>query len=537
MSHRDAPSAVTQSSESAPFAIPAGIVAGGVALVLYVATARSFVLPGDPGEFQTLARTGGIAHSGYAPVVLLLQLFGHLPISSMAFRASLLSSVAGATAVGLAAYVATRVCGNWLASVVAALSFALGRTPWKESTEAGVHTPALLFDTTAFLFALRFVRRPDKRGAFIIGVFGGLAALSHFSAFSLVPAVIAAGVLAARAGRLRISHAAVALLGIVLGLSPIGYMIAKDRPAEPMNYIEDVLRLEPAEFIRSGPIPQTHVERVAWLLSGQQYFGYQRPAGLQKDSHLHRAVGLVGEVAMNQLPFWGSLLALWGAWTLWRRRVSGALMPAVWVLSTFLLATAVAGGWIASYFFLPGLWGLSILVAAGLADLARMRLRVAPAMAALLLLSAPFVRLSIAQPPGPLARYTMTRGTWLLWPAEWSPFRVDRSWDEYGRAVMKTLPARAAVMTWWAEGNVLRYFSIAEPLRPDVHVVHTGVHPGRVAHAVALERADGRPVFATFPPDSATPAALAFTRVASFAQTGLWRVDVVDSTAALWPGH
>jgi hypothetical protein len=79
---------------------------------------------------------------------------------------------------------------------------------------------------------------------------------------------------------------------------------------------------------------------------------------------------------------------------------------------------------------------------------------------------------------------------------------------------------------------VLRYFRYADPLRRDVRVVLTGLHPGRVANAVSLERAEGRPVFATYPRASSEIPGLAFTPVASWPIGGLWRVDEADSARA-----
>ena len=132
-------------------------------------------------------------------------------------------------------------------------------------------------------------------------------------------------------------------------------------------------------------------------------------------------------------------------------------------------------------------------------------------------------------PPGLLGRFNLTRSTWSMWPKDWSPLRKERGWDEYGRAVMRELPPHAAVLVSWGEGNVLRYFCYADRLRPDVRVVHTGRHPGRVANAVALERAEGRPVFTTYPGASSGIPGLAFTPIASWRLGGLWRVDGADS--------
>ena len=509
----------------------AGLAAAAIALVVYAATASRYVHPGDPSEFQTMAKVGGIAHSGYESAVLMLRLFGHLPIGTMAYRANLMSCVFGAVAAGLLAFTATRWTGNALASVIAALAFALGRSPWKESTEAGVHPFTLALGAVVFLLAVAFARRPTGRGAFLIGACWGFAALSHLSAFALVPVVLVAVVIAARAGALRAAHVGLAIAGLVIGLLPLAYMVSIDRPSQPMNYIEDLMRLEPAEFIREGQVPAGPIRRVAWLLSGAQYFGYQHGPGYVPDSALRRSVSLAIDVGFNDFPLLGIPLAIWGAWVLWRRRRREAMLLGLWMLAIFVITNRVSAGWIAGYFFLPGVWAIGVLIAAALDQLTRTRVPAALPVAGVALIAAPFARLAMPDPPGFLPRVNLVTSNWGRWPREWNPLRDDRSWDTYGREVMKALPPRAAVLVSWGEGNVLRYFRYGEPLRPDVHVVHTGPHPGRVAHAVALERAEGRPVFATFGSDQRTPDSLRFVPVGHWDAGGLWRIDARESGA------
>jgi hypothetical protein len=504
----------------------AGFAAAAIALAIYAATASRYVHPGDPSEFQAMANVGGIAHSGYESAVLMLRLFGRLPIGTMAYRANLMSCVFGAVAAGLLAFAATRWTGNPLASVVTALAFALGRSPWKESTEAGVHAFALALGVVVFLAALEFARRPTGRGAFLIGACWGFAALSHLSAFALVPVVLVTVVIAARSGALRAAHVGLAIAGLLIGLLPLAYMVSIDRPSQPMNYIEDLMRLEPAEFIRPGQVPEGSIRRVAWLLSGAQYFGYQHGPGYRPDSALRRATSLAIDVGFNDFPLFGIPLAIWGAWELWRRRRREAMLLGLWLLAIFVLTNLVSAGWIAGYFFLPGVWAMGVFIAAALGALGRTRIPAAVPVAGVVLIAAPFARLAIPDPPAFLPRVNLVTSNWSRWPQEWNPLRDDRSWDTYGRGVMKALPPRAAVLVTWGEGNVMRYFRYGEPLRPDVHVVHTGPHPGRVAHAVALELAEGRPVFATFASDARTPDSLTFVPVGHWADGGLWRVDV-----------
>ncbi|MGH7742029.1 MAG: protein O-mannosyl-transferase family [Candidatus Eiseniibacteriota bacterium] len=502
-------------------------IAGAAALALYLATNQPFVRSGDPGQFQVMAATGGIAHSGYPTVVMLMQLFGRLPISTMAFRANLLSCLAGAAAVAMLAWTAARMCGNWMAGVIAALAFATGRTMWKESTEAGVHAPAIALNAALFVLALAFDRRPTARGALSLGLLGALALLTHLSSLALALIMLAVAIHAALRSMLRPSHVALALLGFTLGLTPLLYTFAMDRPAQRMNYIEDILRLEPAELVRSTPMPVTRWQRIEWLMSGVQYRDYPHPPASDRGVHTRRAITLAGEVVFNQFPLWGAPLAVFGLLALRRRRTPQAWLPVLLVAGSFALAIAVVDGWILSFFFLPGMWAMSVLIAAGLDALLKPPWRAAGWLAAALLLSAPWIRLSMTRPPAPLDRYTLTRVLWSMWPAEWNPLRRDRDWDTFGRGVMRELPPNAAVMTTWGEGNVLRYFLYAEQLRGDVEVVHTTGFPLRTLHAEAMARAEGRPVFATYPPDSAMSAAFEFTPIARWPACALWRVRPV----------
>jgi hypothetical protein len=518
----------TEAAPAAPAALAgarrAGWLAGAIALAVNVATTSHTVLPADPGEFQTMSQVGGISHSGYAPVVLMLRAFGALPLGAPAFRANLLSCLAGALAVGLLAYVAARFTRRPFAGVVAALAFALSRSAWKESTEAGVHAVTLALDAVVFVLLLRFVRQPDKRGAFFMGLAGGLAALSHLSAWSLVPVVLAAGIALARTRRLRAAHVAFAALGVVLGLSTLITMLASDRPAQPMNYLEDVMRLEPAEYFPNAPVPATRLERATWLMSGRQYLAFPHPPGYVAPTRIDRFVALAVEEVVNQFPLVGGPLAALGAWWLIRRRVPWAWLAIVWAASALALTNTVSSGFPNGYFFLPGAWCGALGIAGAVAFLGERAPRAMGAVAALVLL-APLARVALRDPPPPLDRYNLTRSTWHMWPTEWSPLRHDAKWDAYGRRVIAELPPRASVLAGWDDGNVLRYFCYAEPLRRDVRVVLTGAQPRRIARAVTLERAAGRPVLATFPRVAGTPDSLEFAPLAAAPDTLLWRID------------
>jgi 4-amino-4-deoxy-L-arabinose transferase-like glycosyltransferase len=497
----------------------AGLVAGGLALVLYLCTAHRTVDCDDVAEFQTLAATGGIAHSGYPVPVMLLQLLGHLPLSTMAFRARLLSVVGGALAVGLAGYTGAKVSSRRAAGVVAALALAMAITMWEESTQAEVYAIALAFAATIFLVAVRFAARPDTRGGLALGLLGGAGLFSHYTTLGLLPVVAGTTIQAAKSGRLRARHVAVGVAGLLIGLSPFLYMLGQDRPDQPMNYIHDTLRPENIRELSGAHPPVTRLERSIWLLSARQYlasYGYA-PFG----SMPRKTLSLALTIVMNEFPIWGLPLAALGFWEMVRQRSRWWPHLALWMAGILFWMLYAAFLWVARMFFLPGLWVLSVGIAAALGALGR-RSQTGFIAISILLLITPIVRLAIAEPPGPIRRFTLTRMTWDVAPAEWSPFSPDTSWDAYGRGIMRTLPPRAVVLACWQEATTLRYFRYAEPLRDDVDILYNCRVP---APTFAAADAAARPIFTTYEPTLEMTGGRPFHLVGRWNRGGLWRIQ------------
>ncbi len=498
----------------------AGLIAGALAFALYLATNHPQALAHDAAEFQTLAATGGIAHAGYPLVVLLLTLLGRLPLSTMAFRANLLSCLGGALAVGFAAYAAARLTRRPLGALAAALALALSLTLWSESTRAGVHAFTLALDAAIFLLALRFAERGGGRNALALGLLMGFGMVSHLTVLALVPALTGAVLMAARARRLRVAHLAPALLGLGLGLSPLAYLIAHDRPEQPMNYIESTLDLGSGQYFPAGA-RLTPAQRAAWLVSARQYLAHNTFWPFEGSGYRLRI--LLFDLLLNEFPIWGIPIALLGGWGLWRRHRREALLLVLWLAGTmFLLLLGAARGMVA-IFFLPGAWLLSQLIAAGVVRIAgESRLR--EAVLAVLLVAAPLLRLAVAAPPAPLAGRPTVDLVWSMWPERWSPFRTDTSWEAFGRGVMGEIPPRAVLMSCWEEGMTLCYFRYAEPLRTDVDVKLTCWDPRRVRREIAAAGAAGREAFATFDPTLCGIPALEAEPRGSWARGRLWRV-------------
>lgn len=502
-----------------PRAGAAGIAAFAVALALYLATAHRAVGCHDQAEFQTLAATGGIAHAGYPALVMVLQAFGHLPLSTLPFRANLVSVLAGALVVGLAAWSGARLAGSARAGFFAALALALSLTFWREATQAGVHVFTLALGVPLFLLCVRLAGRPSWSTALAIGLLAGLGLVSHLTILALLPVAALAIVRAARAGTLRPAHLAWMALGLAIGLTPIGYLIAHDRPDQPMNYLHDTLRPDNAAALSGGTPPSGRVSRALWLLSARQYLGgfVFSPFG-----HLPVRLALLGSGALlNDLPLVGLALAGYGALVLVRRRDPMAPFLAAWLLGALFWLLYAAAPLMVHIFFLPGLWVASQAIAAALGALSS-RSRGAGFAAALLLVLAPLARLAIAAPPAPLARSGLLRAVWHEAPADWSPFVADTTWQAYGRGVMAALPPRAVVLVCWEEATTLRYFRYAEPLRRDVDILY---HCRVPQPAFAAADSARRPIFTTYEPTLAMTGGRPFHRVARWPRGGLWRIE------------
>ena len=436
----------------------------------FLLTTHPYVMPGDAGEFQTLAATGGIAHAGYPALVLLLRLFGRIPISTMALRANLLSCFSGALAVGCLVRLALKMNLWGPGALVAGIALALSRTLWSESTAAGVQAFTLAIDAALFLACLGYSRAPRMSVAILMGALLGLGAVSHLTSLSLLPVIAVALLMARRLGRLRGGHVAGIVLGTLLGLLPLLYLVDRDRPEQPMNYIADTLDLRSGEYFPAGSPPLGRLQRVEWLLSARQYLGSRGAAPI---APVRQRFGrLAIDLTLNEYPFVGVLVALLGLASLARRRSAEGVMLGVWFLGALALVWKGASLELTPIFFLPGMWILGIALAAGLSVL-HSRVRPIAWLACAAVVLAPWVRLNLPAPPNAIAGRAAVDGAWELWPRNWNPLVVDSGWDAYGRAVMARVEPGSDILACWAQATPLRYFQYAEPLRGDVRIKFT----------------------------------------------------------------
>ena len=201
------------------------------ALLAYACLAAPHVVDGDNAEFSTLSITGGIAHpSGYPLFVLWLRAWSWLP-GTPAHAAALATALLGATTI-LVLHAACRAWGARPAAATAACAIFAGAPVFlRLATEAEVFVPsALLVSAVLWLAAAAGPVRGQRRAA-ALGLVAGLALSIHLTCVFVAPIGILGVVRGAREGRAG-AAIAVALLGLVVGLSPYLYaFVAPDTPA------------------------------------------------------------------------------------------------------------------------------------------------------------------------------------------------------------------------------------------------------------------------------------------------------------------
>ena len=168
----------------------AAIGASIVALVIYLRTMLPGVSFGDWAESELVPARLGILHpTGYPLYTLLVKLFSLLPVGSVALRANLVSGVAAAGAVGVAALIAVRLGVRPVVAAAAALALAFTGTLWEEATFSEMNGLHLLL--VALLLHRALVWRAERRGRDLVlgGLLGGLCVANHGLAITVVPIV------------------------------------------------------------------------------------------------------------------------------------------------------------------------------------------------------------------------------------------------------------------------------------------------------------------------------------------------------------
>jgi hypothetical protein len=215
------------------------LISAGVGLSAFLVYRRTLA-PGltwahngaDGGDLATAVLTGGIPHPhGYPTYLWVAGLFARLPIGEPILRMNLFSAVSAALAAALVAWTAVHLTGGrerWLAGWVAGLGLALSPLLWSQAVITEVYSLAAFF--VALLVWLASVApsglwNSAALGWVVASAFGAHASLALVSPMAL-----------ARMGKVGRAHWAAFSLGLVLGLVPFAWLIARARGDAPMYW-------------------------------------------------------------------------------------------------------------------------------------------------------------------------------------------------------------------------------------------------------------------------------------------------------------
>lgn len=245
-------------------------ITGSLALVLYLRTLAPGLLPGDSGEFQTLAYLLGDTHpTGYSVYLLLAKLFTWLPVGDISYRVNLFSAVMAALAVAGTFLVGRLLTGRRWPALFGALALAVSPTFWSQALIAEIYTAGVAFVVAILLALLLWETYGRPRDLFIAGVLGGLSLGVHFTAALLAPAV-GAFLLVSRRWNWSVWRPALwgALVGV--GLAFIAFLIV-DMNAPPANYFDSVVQPSRSAWDLKAADLDSPFERLAFGISARQF--------------------------------------------------------------------------------------------------------------------------------------------------------------------------------------------------------------------------------------------------------------------------
>ena len=435
----------------------------GVA-ALVILNAWSGLMPGvgfwDTGEFQTILPIMGTAHPTGYPTYVLLGFLGNIllaPIGEPAFRITVLSLLAVATAAGAMVLLVRRLTGSIVIGIATGIGLATTPVVWINATRADPHPIHLAFVALLLLALMRWHdarreltddpaagRRADRR-LVLAAVLFGLAAGNHSLTLLLAPP-IALFVLSVEPGILR-------RWGFVLGC------LAAAFGTVALVYLELPIRagLIPAPLIYARPATW---DGFWYIALAEQFRGSLGDPFADLASKFNTLVTFanaqLGPVALT-IP-----LALLVAA---RRAPRYTLLSGVALLITVLFNQAYANADIERYYLGPVLWIWTWigLLAAGIADLAGTlvgglvaRTRPVAAVAA-----AVVVAIALLLPT--LADIDVRR------------HHADRSGDtgaaRWLAQALPAVPAGAVLISWWSTSTPLWYAQKVQGLRPDIEVI------------------------------------------------------------------
>lgn len=505
---------------------------------LVVVNGWTGLMPGvgfwDTGEFQTVLPLLGTAHPTGYPTYVLVGFIANIlltPIGEPAFRITVLSLLAVATAAGVTVLLVRRLTGSIPIAVAAGLGLALTQVVWANATRADPHPLHLAF---VALLLLALVRWDDARRGLEPGVdpeaadrrlvlaaiIFGLAAGNHSLTLLLAPA-IALYVLAVEPGIWRRWRLVLACLGAAFGTVALVYLELPLRGGLLPALTAPIVYGRPATW-----------DGFWYIALAEQFRGSLgnpfADLGAKLDELIALATAQLGVLALAIPP---AIIVTA------RRAPRYLLLTGVAFVITILFNEAYANADIERYYLGPILWVWTWLavLSAELAALAGE------------LLAAGAARLGRVQAHARNVGWATTVaaiviGALLLVPTvgDLGDRRrlADRSRDtgaaQWLAETLPVIPEDAVLVSWWSTSTPLWYAQRVQGIRPDIFIVDDRTMLdrglGRAPDVIERSLAEGRPVYAIRLDGRDTEELqrrFRMTKVASEGNTAVWAVQGV----------
>lgn len=455
-----------------------GLTLFAVTLLIYLLTLAPGPLGGDAGEFQTAARVWGLSHpTGYPLYMLLLKLWGLLPLGTVAYRTNLLSAVLAAAAVGLSYLLLEMITRQTWGAVVGALVLATSPLFWSQALIADKYALNAFLITAVLAAAVYWAQEPGRRRLCLLALAYGLSLAHHRTMLLFAPGLIGYLLWIDRAAgktghSLETRRNWLALLCLALPLGLYAYLPLTRAFGQPL----------------SNWWPSTLGEWLAYL-TARGHLGEAQPAV----ASLADRLAFYGQMLVAQFTLPGLILSLLGCVWLMRRQ-----RPLAFLLLVSFGLQAVSS--MAYYldprnqaFFLPSFLIVALTLGVGAGALLQWlgeRLTVSPKARTALV---PLAGVALCLLPAYLFLRT--------YPEMYGKHHHDQALDVWRQDLQQGEQARrlaeaglshvapdGIVVGDWEQATPMRYYQWVEGLQPDVQVLYP---VDRLEEAAAT----GRPLY------------------------------------------
>ena len=453
-----------------------------VVAALVMVNAWSGLMPGvgfwDTGEFQTVLPIMGTAHPTGYPTYVLLGFLGNIlltPIGEPAFRVTVLSLLAVATAAGATVVLIRRLTGSTIIGMATGVGLATTPVVWLNATRADPHPIHLMFVALLLLALVRWEhgRKAVARGELdqahadrrlvLAAVIFGLAEGNHSLTLLLAPPI------------------ALYVLSVEPGVLKRPLFVATCLAAAILTMLVVFLELP----IRGGliPAPLVYGRPATWdgfwyIVFAQQFQGSVGDIFANLPQKLDKIVALTSG-QLGPLALSVPIAFIVSAW----RAPRYTLLTGAALLITVLFNLSYANADIERYYLGPVLWAWTWLGIGAWSIVRLVRTFVTRGRAAEVVAEE-----GASGGPGATPRSRLANGlagglalilaAVLVAPgvaiSTSSRLQADRSGDSYAgiwlRQTLATVAPNAVIVSWWLTSTALWYGQFVEGQRPDVFV-------------------------------------------------------------------